>query len=105
MNTKSIITIVLFAMSSSAFAMDGYSIKVGRDYQVTANTGAVTSVAIGEHVRTDINAGGIQVETANVSIDRDYKVDVKTGAITSVGIGKNISARTNVGGIQQSRQP
>ena len=38
MNTKSIIAIVLFAMSGSAFAMDGYSIKVGRDYQVTANT-------------------------------------------------------------------
>lgn len=105
MKTNTLIACVLFTLASTAFANDGTTITVGRDYKVTAQTGNITSVALGEHARSDVNIGGIQVENTNVSIGRDYNVAVKTGDVTAVALGKNVSARVNVGGIQQSTAP
>lgn len=103
--TKTFVATVLLALTSTVFADDGTSIKVGRDYKVTAQTGNITSVALGEQARSDVNIGGMQLEGANVSIGRDYNVTAKTGDVTAVALGKNVSARVNVGGIQQGSRP
>jgi hypothetical protein len=106
MNIKrTLITTLLLTLSSAVFAADGYTIKVGKDFDVSAETGAITSVALGEHARADVSVAGIQVDNANVDIGGSFTSKVKTGAITAVALGKNVSARVNVGGIQQGGQP
>ena len=100
-SSKALIAAVSLMLSGSAFAAgQGFTVKVGRDYNVTAKTGAVTSVALGENAHSDINVGGMQLQNTNVDIGRDYKVDVKSGAVTAVALGKNVTARINLGGIQ-----
>ena len=97
--TAILIAVSLF-LSAPAFA---YDIKVGRDYKVDVNTGANTSVALGENAHAAINNGGMMVKDSNVSIGRDYKVNVKTGANTAVALGKNVSSYINNGGIMSNQ--
>jgi predicted anti-sigma-YlaC factor YlaD len=93
-------TSLLLAEPALAADGEGFTIKVGHDYDVKVKTGAVTSVALGNDAHADINVGGIQVQKTNVEIGHDYKVDVQSGAVTAVALGKNVSARINLGGIQ-----
>jgi predicted anti-sigma-YlaC factor YlaD len=102
MNKFAAITLIGFMFSTgSAWAdNEGFTVKVGNDYDVKVNTDAVTSVALGNDAHADINSGGIQVQKTNVDIGHDFKVDVQSGAVTAVALGKNVSARVNQGGIQ-----
>jgi hypothetical protein len=100
--SKTILATALIVMTSVTFAQ---TIEVGGDYKTDVNVKNVTSLALGEHARSDVNLAGIQVDGADVKIGGDYTSTVKADNVTALALGKNVSARINLGGIQQGVMP
>jgi hypothetical protein len=78
----------------------GFDISTGRDYAVTAKTGTLTGVALGNGGGAELNVGGIQVQNTSIGLARDYRTNIQTGSVTAVSLGRIGTGPVNLGGIQ-----